>query len=130
MEEKDKKLTPLNIGWLSNQKTSTYYKEGKKHKKELFLKLNIMEYKGQSLTMLSLFTHIGEAKIFEYILMEVHNSLDKVYLHDKRNSDKIFEALSIAPSTQHKYIKMLLSSQLLEKTKDRGYYTIGKKYIS
>ena len=56
----------MDINQIYN-KTTSYFKDGVKTKKKIFLKLNIMEHKNKTMTLIDLFTHMGEAKLFNYI---------------------------------------------------------------
>lgn len=115
---------------IENKKTS-YYKDGKHIKTNVFKKLNIMEYKNKELTLIDLFDHIGEAKLYSYILIACHNNPDDYYLHHDKSAQTIAKELKIAPPTQFKYLSLLVKKELLVKEiGKRGYYRLNPKFIS
>lgn len=112
-------------------KTASYFKNGVKAKKKLFLKLNIMEYKNQTMTLVDLFTHMGEAKLFNYIIKYCFTKEEEYYLHHEKSSIEIAKELGIAPPTQFKYLSLLVKKQLLLKeVGKRGYYKINPKFLN
>lgn len=108
-----------------------YYKNGKNNKVNVFKKINIMEYKNKELTLIDLFDHIGEAKLFSYIMIACNNNKENYYLHHDKSAQLIAKELSIAPPTQFKYLSLLVKKELLLKeVGKRGYYKINPKYVS
>ena len=113
-----------------NKKT-TYHKDGKLIKTNIFKKINIMEYKNKELTLIDLFDHIGEAKLYSYILIACNNNPENYYLHHDKSAQTIAKDLGIAPPTQFKYLALLVKKELLFKeVGKRGYYKINTKYLS
>ena len=112
-------------------KQATYFKDGKRQKKNLFKKMNIMEYMNKELTFLDLFSHLGEARLFSHIILECNKNPEGYYLHHDKSAQTIAEKLSIAPPTQFKYLSLLVKKKLLVKEQGkRGYYSVNPKYIS
>jgi hypothetical protein len=76
-------------------------------------------------------THIGELRLYNYILLKCHEAADKTYLHDKKEVEIVKKELAIAKSTQAKYLELLVNKTLVFKQPGhRGYYQINEKFIT
>jgi hypothetical protein len=119
----------MDINQIYN-KTTSYFKDGVKTKKKIFLKLNIMEHKNKTITLIDLFTHMGEAKLFNYISKYCLDKGEEYYFHHEKSSLEVAKELGIAPPTQFKYLSLLVKKQLLLKEiGKRGYYKGNPKFL-
>lgn len=120
----------VNLAKKLKNKQTSYYKNGQNIIKNLFIQVNIMENNGKEFRYSQLMDHIGELHLFEYILTKCKSSEDNTYLQDLKSSGMILKELKIAPSTQSKYLNLLVRKLLLLKVPGhRGYYTINPKFI-
>lgn len=70
--------------------------------------------------------HIGQAKLFGYILA-TYNTSDNTWNYDKYKESVIMEKFNITRVTLFTYLKKLVESELLIK-RARGVYQINSKY--
>ena len=129
MKEERNKLHPalVKINNTSAVKTFEVNKITKERKK-LFIKMNLLETVDEEVLVLDMFEHLGELKLYSHILKKCKDSENSLYYHNSLSMQEIEEKLSLQKSTQHKYIKQLVSKGLLIK-KQNGIYLLNKKFI-
>ena len=94
-------------------------------KDKYYLKMKIKENSIDNFLMKC--THIGEAKLFGYIL-STFNPNDLHWTYDKYKKEAIIQLLDVSEATIFSYLKLLCKSQLLIK-KGKGIYIVNKEYI-
>lgn len=97
-------------------------------KTKLYLKMNTIESLQKNFTFLRLCEHIGEAHLFEWICIKAMKNENFFYYHDTNNVNQFEKEFNIKPSTQHKYLKLLVQKSLIFKKKN-GVYQPNEKYI-
>jgi hypothetical protein len=97
-------------------------------KTKTYIKMNIIENLKYDFTILELFEHIGEAKMFSYILTTAQKEVNNYYRHDFNSKIELENRFDIKESTQFKYLKLLISKGLICKIQN-GIYKVSEKYI-
>jgi hypothetical protein len=94
------------------------------------MEMYMVEEDNKKFTLLSLCSHIGELKMYDFIVRYTTEDAKNQFLHDSRSSEDIFNELSVAPSTQNRYISLLVKSTLILKVANkRGYYSVNPKFL-
>lgn len=97
-------------------------------KSKTYIKMNIIENLDREFLFLDLFEHIGEIRMFSYIIIASQKEKSNYYRHDFTAVKEIEKLYKIKPSTQHKYLKLLLTKEVLVKIQN-GIYKVNSKYI-
>jgi hypothetical protein len=120
----------MDYNQIYNQ-TTNYFKEGKHVKKKKYVKINMMEYKNETINLIDLFDHIGEGKLFNFIVKHCFDNKVDYYFHHDKSAQDIALRLKIAPPTQFKYLALLVKKTLLlREAGKRGYYKVNPRFVS
>ncbi|RYC70703.1 hypothetical protein [Spirosoma sordidisoli] len=95
------------------------------HKIRYWLKMNILEGTCSWITKCD---HIGEAKLFGYILATM-NRTDGLWTNTKQKRLAVEQLYGLKEASQFNYMKNLVKNGLLLK-KGKGEYQVNKQYVS
>lgn len=93
-----------------------------------FYKMGIVKVGFKDTTLLDMCKHIGEVKLFGYIVSKMNKeSLD--FVSNEKVKDDILKELDLSRDTVNRYLSNLCEYKLLIKL-SRGYYRVNKRYLS
>lgn len=79
-------------------------------------------------TVLRLFEHIGELKLFEFILHKVVKNEGLVYYHNEDTIAQFKKLHNLGSSTLHNYIRSMVNKEILFKL-GNGRYRVNEDYV-
>lgn len=83
----------------------------------------------ETFTILRLFEHIGELRLFEFILHKVVKNEGLIYYHNKDTIEQFKKTWELGDSTLHNYLKLMVNKQILIKISN-GRYRVNDRFVS